>query len=132
MSSPAQSAANTITGGTQGNTAGATMQTQYMGRTMNCYPVSEAEMELLSSLGAQVTVRTATGSFLLAISVSIWVSAMFATALTPAGELASKFAAPLLLLFSFGFYFGAAISYFNRRSKWADLKRTSKPVQMLV
>lgn len=112
--------------------AGATMQTQYMGRTMNCYPVSEAEMELLSSLGAQVTVRTATGSFLVALGLSIWVNAMFATSLTPAGELASRFVAPLLLLFAFGFYAGAGLSWLNRRSKWTDLKRTSKPMQMVV
>lgn len=125
-----------MAGGTPTNSddfpSGATMRPQYMGRTMTTYPVSEPEMEQISSLSAQITTRFSVATLLLGLAASIWTNAMFVTALTPAGQLASQYVAPLLLLFSFGFAIGGIIARRNRTSTWARIKSEALPVQSIM
>ena len=103
-----------------------------MGRTMNTYPVSEHEMENISSLSAQATVRFSVASLLLALAASIWINAIFYTQLTPAGELATHYVAPLLLLFSIGHAIGGFFAQRKRASAWEKIKSDSIPVQTLA
>jgi hypothetical protein len=112
--------------------SGATMRPQYMGRTMTTYPVSEPEMEQISSLSAQVTTRFSVATLLLGLGASIWINAVFATDLTPAGQLASQYVAPLLLLFSAGYAAGGIIARRNRASAWERIKSDALPVQTLA
>jgi len=108
------------------------MRPRYMGRTMNTYPVSEPEMENISSLSAQATVRSSAASFLFALAASIWVNAIFYTDLTPAGELATRYLAPLLLFFSLCLAGGAIFSLRKRASAWQRIKNESIPLQAVA
>src|SRR5713101_6737424 len=93
--------------------SGAIMQPRYMGRIMNTYPVSEPEMEHISSLSAQTTTRYSIASLLFGIGASIWINATFYTELTPEARLATKYIAPFLVLAALGFVFGAAWSQYK-------------------
>ena len=96
--------------------SGATMRPRYMGRIMNTYPVSEPEMEIISSLNAQAVVRFSAASLLLGLAASIWTNAVFYTALTPAGEVAVHYIAPILFFFSAGFAVGGVIAQWRKGS----------------
>jgi hypothetical protein len=112
--------------------SGATMRPQYMGRIMTTYPVSEPELENISTLSSQITARLSVASFLLALALGIWTSAIFATELTPAGNLASVFVAPLLLLFAVGYGVAAFISRRNRASAWERIKSDALPIPTIA
>jgi hypothetical protein len=111
---------------------GATMRPQYMGRTMTTYPVSEPEMEQISSLNAQVTTRFSVATLLLGLGTSIWTNAIFVSDMTPAGELASRYIAPLLLLFAAGYAVGGYLARRNRASVWERIKRDALPIQTVA
>jgi hypothetical protein len=108
------------------------MRPRYMGRTMNTYPVSESEMENISSLSGQTTVRFSIASLLLGLAGSIWINAIFYTEWTPAGQLAAHYIAPLLLLFSIGYAIGGFFARNKRASAWERIKNESIPVQTVV
>lgn len=108
------------------------MRPQYMGRTMTTYPVSEPEMDQISSLSAQVTTRYAVASSLLALAAGIWTNAVFSSQLTAAGELATKFVAPLLLLFAIGYGVAGYRARQNRASAWERIKSEATPVQTIA
>ena len=112
--------------------AGATMRPKYMGRTMTTYPVSEPEMEQISSLSGQVTVRFSIASLLLGLAASIWTNAIFVTEMTPAGQLASLYAAPILLIFSLGYAVGGYLARRNRANAWEKIKSDAVPVQTVM
>jgi hypothetical protein len=103
-----------------------------MGRIMNTYPVSEPEMEHISSLSSQATIRYSVASLLFGIGSSVWINATFYTELTPEARIATKYIAPLLLLFSLGFVFGGIWSQYRRRSAWSKIKAESNPVQAIA
>ncbi len=100
-----------------------------MGRIMNTYPVSEPEMDNISSLSAQVTVRFSFASLLLGLAASIWTNAVFYSELTPAGLLAARYVAPLLFAFAFLFAVGGGYSFWKRSNAWERIKQDSKPVE---
>jgi hypothetical protein len=108
--------------------SGATMRPQYMGRIMTTYPVSEPELENISTLNEQVTIRFSVASFLLALALGIWTHTIFATEMTPAGQLASVFVAPLLLAFAAGYAIAGIIARRNRKSAWARIKGEAMPI----
>lgn len=108
------------------------MRPRYMGRVMNTYPVSEPEMENISSLSAQTTIRFSVASLLLGLAASIWINATFYKELTPSGELACNYVAPALLLFALGFAIGGVIAHFRRGSAWQHIKNDSVPVQAVA
>jgi hypothetical protein len=112
--------------------SGATMRPRYMGRVMNTYPVSEPEMENISSLSAQTTIRFSVASLLLGLASSIWINATFYTDLTPEGRLASHYVAPAFLVFALGFAVGGIIAYFKRGSAWERIKTDSIPLQAIA
>src|SRR5258708_586066 len=85
---------------------GATMRPVYMGRVVNTYPVSDFELERISSLNAQVTTRCSVASLLVGLAANFLTNAIFSTSLTPAGILATYYIAPLLLAGAVGY--GAA------------------------
>jgi hypothetical protein len=99
-----------------------------MGRTMTTYPVSEPEMDQISSLNDQFTVRAMVSSSLLALAAGIWTNALFANDMTPSGHLASLFAAPLLLVFALGYGYGAYVARKNRVSAWTRIKSEATPI----
>jgi hypothetical protein len=108
------------------------MRPQYMGRLMTTYPVSEPELENIAILNTQVTTRFSVASFLLALALGIWTNAIFATDMTPAGQLASTFVAPLLLLFSLGYAVGGFMSRRSRHSAWERIKSEALPVTTMA
>ena len=124
--------ANTIPTVSNSALTGATMRPQYMGRTMTTYPVSEPEMEQISSLNAQVTVRFSVATFLFGLAASIWTNAMFANELTAAGYLATYYVAPLLLLFSLGYAIGGVVAWRKRGNAWEKIKTDAAPVNTLT
>jgi hypothetical protein len=111
---------------------GATMRPQYMGRIMTTYPISEPELENISSLNAQVTVRFAVASALFALAAGIWTNAIFATEMTPAGHLATIFVAPLLLVASAGYAIAGIMSRRARASAWERIKNDATPIATLA
>jgi hypothetical protein len=112
--------------------SGATMQPRYMGRIMNTYPVSEPEMNNISSLSAQVSVRFSLASLAFGLGASIWTNAVFYSELTPAGVLATKYVAPGVLIISTLFVVGGIWSMVRRHNAWEQIKKESQPVQAIV
>jgi hypothetical protein len=112
--------------------SGATMRPRYMGRVMNTYPVSEPEMEQISSLSAQATTRFSLSTFLVGIGASIWVNATFYTALTPEAKIATMYVAPLLVGFGGLSAFAGCWAQYKRRNAWARIKSESNPVQAVA
>ena len=110
---------------------GATLRPLYMGRVMNTYPVSDSEMEKISSLNGQITARFSVASFLLALAAGIWTAYIFTTEMTPAGTLASYYVAPLLLLFAIGYSVAGLVARHSRNSEWNRIKDESVPVQSM-
>jgi hypothetical protein len=108
------------------------MRPRYMGRVMNTYPVSESEMDHVSSLHAQATVWFSVASLLFGLASSIWINATFYEALTPEGALASHYLAPMLLVFSFGFGVAGIWAIRKRASAWKQIKSESIPVQAIA
>jgi len=116
----------------EGVPTGATMRPVYMGRVMNTYPVSDFELERISSLNAQVTARFSAASLLVGLAVSIWANAIFYTSLTPAGTLAAYYLAPLLFAGAAGYAVSGWIARRNRASEWQRIKSESSPVQSMA
>ncbi len=96
---------------------------------MNTYPVSESEMDYISSLNAQATVRYSSSTFLLGIAISIWVNAAFYQQLTPIAELATYYVAPFLALAAALFASGGVWAQHKRKGEWAKIKAESIPVE---
>jgi hypothetical protein len=118
------------TGPTTGDVpSGATMQPRYMGRTMNTYPVSEPEMEQISSLSAQTTARFSIATFLIGIGASIWINATFYIDLTPEAKVMTNYVAPLLMLFGILSALSGCWAQYKRSDKWAKIKSESRPIQ---
>jgi hypothetical protein len=103
-----------------------------MGRIMNTYPVSEPEMEHISSLSAQAIVRYSIASLLFGLSTSIWINATFYLELTPAADMATKYIAPFLLIFSTGFAGGGIWAQWKRKSAWERIKTESNPIEAVA
>jgi hypothetical protein len=112
--------------------SGATMQPRYMGRTMNTYPVSDPEMEQISSLNAQATAMFSIATFLIGIGISVWINAMFYKELTPEAHIASIFVAPFLVGFGILSAVCGCWTQHKRRGAWARIKAESAPVQTIV
>ncbi len=108
------------------------MQPRYMGRVMNTYPVSEPEMEHISSLSAQATIRYSIATFLLGIGASIWVNATFYKELTPEAAIATRYVAPFLLFFALLFASGGAWAQYKRKDAWGKIKAESNPIQAVA
>lgn len=106
-----------------GAPAGATMQAQYMARTMKCYPVHESELETLSTLNAASTVFTSIGSACLAFAVGIATNAAFAETMTPVAQVATGLGAPVLAVIALVFYGLGIGASLRRRSLWDKIKR---------
>jgi hypothetical protein len=100
-----------------------------MGRIMNTYPVSEPEMEYISSLNAQATTRYAAATFFLGIALSIWINSTFYEQLTEQAIFATRYAAPFLLLLAGGFAIGGSMAQYQRGSVWDRIKSESSPLQ---
>jgi hypothetical protein len=111
---------------------GATMRPLYMGRVVNTYPLSESELERISSLNDQVTARFSAASFLLALAVGIFSNAIFNDKLTPIAFVATVGLAPLLLCFSLGFGIGGFIARGKKSSAWEKIKADSAPVESMA
>jgi hypothetical protein len=109
--------------------SGAIMQPRYMGRVMNTYPVSEPEMDNISSLSAQSTTWFSVATFLFGLGASIWVNGTFYTEFTPEAKFAMRYVAPFLVLASIGCLIGGIWSQIRRRGAWERIKQTSNPVE---
>ena len=120
---------NSSTGGVP---SGATMQPLYMGRTVKTYPVSESEMQTISALNTQVTVRISVATLLFGLASSIWINAIFNAAMTPAGTVATYYVAPILLVFSVGYGISGYFSRRNSKAEWERIKTESVPVQSMA
>jgi hypothetical protein len=112
--------------------SGATMQPRYMGRIMNTYPVSEPEMKNISTLSGQVTTRFSFASLLFGLGASIWTNAVFYTEFTPAGVLAAKYLAPVLVVISGLLFIGGIWSIVSRKNAWEEIKKESRPVETVA
>ena len=108
------------------------MRPIYMGRVVNTYPVSDFEMERISSLNAQVTTRCSVATLLLGLAANFLSNPIFSTSLTPAGVLATYYIAPLLLAGAGGYGIAAFIAWRNRASEWKKIKAESSPVQSMA
>ena len=114
------------------NISGATMRPRYMGRTMTTYPVSEPEMEQISSLSGQVTRRFSVSTLLLGLAASIWINAIFYSELTPIAFVACFFLAPLLMIGSVGYAIGGFLARRSRASAWEKIKSDAEPMQTIA
>jgi hypothetical protein len=93
------------------------MQPRYMGRTMIMYPVSETELENISSLSGQVTFRFSLTTLFLGLAASIWTNAVFYTELTPAGVLAAHFVGPVAIGVGDGVWIRRVLFYLEAKKR---------------
>lgn len=107
---------------------GATVQPQYMGRTMKCYPVQEAEMEMLSTLNSQATGFFSIGSALAAYAASIWTNAAFASALTESGKTAAQQVAPVTVFLAIAFALLGWDAVRRRGSLWSRIRSEAQAI----
>jgi hypothetical protein len=112
--------------------AGATMRPRYMGRTMTTYPVSEPEMDQISSLSGQVTARFAAASLLIGLAASIWTNAVFVNEMTPTGQLATYYVASIFIFFAAAYALSGYLARRKRASTWEKIKSGAEPVQTIA
>lgn len=105
--------------------AGATMRSEYMGRTMKCYPVHEHEMDILSTLNTQTTVFFSAASAFAGIAVSIWISAAFAEAVTVTVKMATLAIGPAALFIALIFGGLALMARKKRSDLWGRIQTES-------
>jgi hypothetical protein len=109
--------------------SGAIMQPRYMGRVMDTYPVSDSEMEVISSLSADTTTSYSFATFWLGLGASIWINATFYTEFTPEAKIAVKYIAPALMLAALYCAMRGFQMHRRRRSAWEKIKQSSNPVE---
>ncbi|WNV10168.1 hypothetical protein [Tardiphaga sp. 709] len=112
--------------------SGATMQPRYMARTMTTYPISEPEMDQISSLSGQVTTRLSVATLLLGLATSIWTNAVFANEMTAAGQLATYYVAPVFIVFAIGYAVSAYWAHRKRTSAWEKIKGDASPMTAIA
>lgn len=102
---------------------GATVQSEYMGRTMKCYPVHETEMESLSTMNTEATVFFSSMSACIALAAGIVTNAIFAERSTEMSKFATLIGAPFLggLAILFG-CLGVYTAY-RRSALWGRIKQ---------
>jgi hypothetical protein len=111
------------------DTSGATVQPQYMGRTMKCYPVQETEIEMLAVLNTQATLFFAAATGAAGYAFSIWTNAQFVEKLTPTAKVASDGLMPVLIAVAVIFGAIGVYSAFRRGGLWDKIKKESFIVQ---
>src|SRR5258706_10049769 len=84
--------------------ANAPVQVFYVQRTMKVYGINEHETQSLSSLNAQATTFFSLGSSFIGVGLGIWMNVVFATQLTPSGQVAQTVAAPALIIAAVAFF----------------------------
>jgi hypothetical protein len=113
---------------TFGGNLGATMQPQYMVRTMKCYAVQETEMEMVDTFIGQATTFYSTSSALVSFAASIWINAAFATTLTDTAKLSAFYFAPLCVIGSIVFVKLGYDASRKRKTLWATIKAQSEAI----
>lgn len=106
-----------------GAAGGATVQSEYMGRTMKCYPVHETEMESLATLNTEATVFFSAASACLALSAGILTNAMFAEHATEMSKFATFIAAPFLGALAVLFGGLGLYTAHRRKALWGRIKQ---------
>ena len=107
--------------------SGATMQPRYMMRTLDTYPVSDSEMQTISSLGADAATKFSSATFFFTLGASIWVNATFYSEFTPIAKLAVYYVAPFLVLVSAYCAIRGVLAQRNRDSAWDEIKKGANP-----
>lgn len=109
-----------------GSAAGATLNTRYMARTMDAWPLTEVEVKSLSTLSMQATVFFSVGSVTLGLPLGIWTNRLFATTLSPEANVACDILAPVLVFFAVVFFGLGIKAWWDRRTSWDDIKEQAK------
>lgn len=115
-----------------GANIGATVQSQYMGRTMKCYPIHETEISTISMLNTASTVLFELATAAVGYATSILSSAIFYQTITPAGQIGTKIVAPALLVFAAIVGVGGVLAIIGRQNAWGRIKAESYPVQAAI
>lgn len=107
------------------DSTGAAVKTLYVDRVLTAYAVHESEVEMLSYLNTQATVFVSLASALLSFAGGICTNAIFATELTPAGQLAIIIAVPTLGVLALVFIGLSVNAVYRRRTAWSMVRRQS-------
>jgi hypothetical protein len=111
---------------------GATLQPRYMGRVVNTYPMSESEMQTISSLNGEVTAGTAVCTLLIGLAGGIWTNAIFSDKPPPEAVIATRVVAPIMLGFALFYGYRALRALKKRKSEWDRIKGETIPVQSMA
>jgi hypothetical protein len=109
----------------KGFTTGATVKTLYVEREVRVFAVHEFEYSSLSNLSAFATIAFAVAGASSAYAMGIFTNAVFAEKLSPAGELATKIGAPILLIFAVVAACSGAFAMWKRSELWGTIKKQS-------
>jgi hypothetical protein len=107
---------------------GATVQSQYMVRTMKCYPVHESEMEMLSTLTTEATIFFSLASLSIGYALSIWINGSFVVTLTDKAKNALA-VAPIALTAGLILLGIAIYQVVRREGLWGRIKKEAVVVE---
>ena len=105
------------------------MSPRYMRRTMNTYPVSDTEMEIISSLSAEAAIDFGISTFIGGLAAGIWTNSIFYSDITPAGTLAVFYVAPILTVGAITYLVRAIFAQRRRNNRWENIKKNSEPIR---
>jgi hypothetical protein len=108
-----------------GFTTGATVRTLYVEREVTVFAVHEFEYKSLSNMSLFATFAFAIAGASLAYGMGIFTNAIFAEKLTPAGEMATKIAAPVLIIFAVICAVAGGFAVWRRSELWGTIKKQS-------
>ena len=90
------------------------------------YAVSEPEINSITLFNGLTVVCSSAGSFLLALSASIWIGAALSEKLTDIGRILLYGASPILVLLAVVFFGLACLAFRTRRSQFDIIRRESR------
>lgn len=108
---------------------GATLFTEYVGRRMKAYAVTEPEMDHVSFLNTLATGCFAATSFFAALIGGILTNSAFVMKdqVPPEGRVLTGYGIPLLIILSLLFLIGGLMAIRRKQSAWDKIKAESEP-----
>jgi hypothetical protein len=89
------------------------------------YSLNESEVRTISSFNTAATICFSLASVMVTLGISIYINAVFYTTLTPEGQLAKQFVAPIIIGLGVVVFAMGCVAMVLRSGFWRNIKRES-------